>query len=94
MQNMFNNCFALANLNVSSFNLSHLNVSTALTNFATGSKMTTAQYDATLINWNAQTPFAGLSPNFGLAKYSTASAAARANLISARSWVITDGGPA
>ncbi len=65
------------------------------TNFmvsATG--LSTANYDALLVGWEAQAPLTGKSINFGGSKYTLGSAAAtaRASLISNYGWTITDGG--
>jgi surface protein len=56
--------------------------------------LSTANYDATLIGWAAQSVQASQSPHFGSSKYTWggAAAAARASLISEDSWTITDGG--
>jgi len=56
--------------------------------------MTTAQYDATLIAWAAQTVFSGMAPRFGGSTYTAGGAAetARTSLINDDGWTITDGG--
>jgi surface protein len=56
--------------------------------------LSTANYDALLISWEAQAPLLNKSIDFGLSEYTLASAAAtaRANLISIYNWTITDGG--
>jgi hypothetical protein len=79
---------------VEDFDISGLNSTADLTNFLTEGGMTTAQYDATLINWDALTVFAGMSPSFGVSTYTGggAAATARANLISSDGWTISDGG--
>ena len=109
MTNMFRQCFALTPLDVSSFaqcnsltsivgvedfDISGLNSTGDLTGFITVGRMTTAEYDATLINWDALTVFAGMSPAFGVSTYTGGgtAATARANLISSDGWIISDGG--
>ena len=67
---------------------------TSLSNFMAFSGLSTSNYDALLIGWEAQAPNTGLTPNFGSSKYTAggAAAAARASLISTYGWTITDGG--
>jgi len=62
--------------------------------FLVGHTLSTANYDALLVSWEAQAPTSGVSPNFGYSKYTLGSAAAtaRASLISVYGWTITDGG--
>jgi hypothetical protein len=81
-------------LGVEDFNIEALDATTDLNNFMNGVTMSTARYDALLINWDAQNPFNGMSPNFGGSTYTGGgvAAAARANLISTDGWTITDGG--
>jgi hypothetical protein len=55
--------------------------------------LSTANYDALLIGWEAQAVQNNVVFNGGGSKYS-AGAAARAALIADHSWSITDGGPA
>jgi surface protein len=56
--------------------------------------LSTTNYNALLIAWEAQAPISGLSVDFGGSKYTLLSAAAtaRASLISTYGWTITDGG--
>ena len=56
--------------------------------------LTTANYDATLISWAAQTPSLNESPNFGGSTYTLGGTAeaARNTLINTYGWTITDGG--
>jgi len=67
---------------------------TALNIFIQYGTLSTANYDALLIGWNAQSVVSGLNADFGNSKYTGGAdaAAARANLISSDSWTITDGG--
>jgi len=69
---------------------------TSANNFLAGAALGTANYDALLISWGAQTVDNGLTINFGDSKYTAggAAAAARAHLVSAHSWSISDGGTA
>jgi surface protein len=56
-----------------------------------GVTLSTANYDALLIGWDAQALTSGVSFSGGNSKY-CAGAAARSNMISSDLWVITDGG--
>jgi hypothetical protein len=92
MDGMISNCFDVVGLDVSGFNIASL---TAAAGFMTGSEpMLTANYDATLVNWQAQPHQPNVSVDFGLSKYTGApspAATARAALVS-DGWTITDGG--
>tara|TARA_R110000772_G_C13036452_1_gene412394 strand:- start:167 stop:460 length:294 start_codon:yes stop_codon:yes gene_type:complete len=83
-------------IGVDNFNIEGLDGTTSLNNFAANVTLPTARYDALLINWDAQNPLDGMSPDFGNSKYTAGgtAAAARANLISTDGWTITDGGTA
>tara|TARA_R110000822_G_scaffold264999_1_gene389021 strand:+ start:202 stop:1275 length:1074 start_codon:yes stop_codon:yes gene_type:complete len=97
MSNMFNSCDALTSLvGAEDFDITGLNSTNDLNGFITTGRMTTAQYDALLVKWDAQSVLSNLSPNFGNSTYTAGSAAAtaRANLISNDGWTITDGGTA
>jgi len=97
MASMFQNCSSLADIiGVESFDIEGLNSTDDLNNFMNNVTLPTARYDALLVNWDAQEPFDGMSPNFGNSTYTAGSAAAtaRANLISNDGWTITDGGTA
>jgi hypothetical protein len=67
---------------------------TSFNNIFLQSGLSTANYDALLIGWDAQSVQEGMTPNFGSSKYTGGgtAAAARANLISSDGWTITDGG--
>lgn len=67
---------------------------TELTNFLRGGTLSTANYDALLLGWDAQSVQSGLNFHAGSSTYTGggAVATARANLISSDSWTITDGG--
>jgi len=56
--------------------------------------LSTANYDALLIAWAAQSVLSGLAIWFGASEYTGGgtAAAARASLIADDSWTITDGG--
>jgi surface protein len=79
---------------VEDFDITGLDSTGDLTDFLTGGRMTTAQYDNLLVKWEAQAVFSGLTPSFGASTYTGGSAAAtaRAALSSNDSWNITDGG--
>jgi surface protein len=94
---MFLNCSSITDVvGVEDFNIEGLDGPSDLNSFASGVTLPTARYDALLINWDAQNPFDGMSPNFGSSTYTGGgtAAAARANLISTDGWTITDGGAA
>jgi len=97
MRNMLN-CSSLTSIvGAEDFDITSFNALNSLNNFMDGNgKMTTAQYDALLVKWDAQSVLSNLSPNFGASQYTAGSAAAtaRANLISSDGWTITDGGTA
>ena len=62
-------------------------------NFLNGSQLSTSNYDALLIAWEAQEVQNGVTFHGGNSTYSAGAAAtARAALISDHSWSITDGG--
>lgn len=63
-------------------------------NILIGGQLSTANYDALLIGWAAQTVQSGVSFHAGSSQYSAGAATvARASLVS-DGWTITDGGPA
>ena len=97
MSNMFRFCSSLTDvIGVENFDIEGLNSLGDLNNFMTGVTLPTSRYDALLVNWDAQEPFDGMSPDFGNSQYTAGgtAAAARANLISNDGWTITDGGTA
>jgi len=58
--------------------------------------LSTANYNALLVGWEAQSVQTGVALHGGNSKYTAApsdAATARAALIADHSWVITDGGP-
>ena len=71
-----------------------INQGTAFTNCFGSTALSTANYDALLVSWEAQAPSLNEAPDFGTAQYTLGSAAAtaRASLISTYGWAITDGG--
>jgi surface protein len=96
MSGMF--AFATAfNQNIGGWNLSGLSGANRLNDFMTGVTLSTANYDALLIGWEANKASfrSDLTPNFGSSKYTAGSAAAtaRAALVT-YGWTITDGGTA
>ena len=86
-----------SNMEMSAFNFSSWDISN-ITNaanfmkFSTG--LSTANYDATLISWAAQTPQSNVNVDFGNSQYTLGGAAeaARNTLINTYNWTITDGG--
>ena len=90
---MFRYCSSLIGLDPQDWDINQV---LAFTDFATDVTISTVNYDALLVKWEAQAPLTGKSINFGGSKYTAGSAAetARASLISTYGWTITDGGPA
>ncbi|MEA3452601.1 MAG: BspA family leucine-rich repeat surface protein, partial [Bacteroidota bacterium] len=89
MENMFWNDAAF-NQNIGTWDIS--NVSN-MTNMFQGVTLSTANYDALLIGWSAQTVQSGVTFSGGDSKYSCNADAARAILTNTPySWIITDGG--
>ena len=95
MQFMFRDCDGLTSIvGVEDFDITGFNSTSSLTSFITVGRMTTTQYDDLLVNWEAQSVYSGMSPSFGASTYTGggAAATARAALISADGWSISDGG--
>jgi hypothetical protein len=68
---------------------------TDATNMLNGVTLSTANYDATLIGWVAQSLQSSVTLNFGTSTWSVGEAGqARYDMISTKSWTITDGGQA
>ena len=68
---------------------------TDFANFMLGITLSTANYDALLIGWEAQSVVSDITINFGGSQYSAGAAAtARQALITQDNWDITDGGQA
>ena len=91
---MFTDCPAF-NQDLSAWDITGLSlVPNAGLDFLNSSTLSTANYDATLIGWAAQTPINGLIFNFGTSKFTLSSAAetARDTLINTYGWTILDGG--
>ena len=88
---MFDGCTSLVGLDPSGWDVSGV---TSGTDFARSVAISTANYNATLVNWEAQSVQNNVSVNFGSSEYSLSSAAAtaRAALIADYAWTITDGG--
>ena len=67
-----------------------------MTGFLSNVTLSTANYDALLIGWEAQSVDDDTTPNFGNSTYTggeeSEAAAARQNLIDDHNWTITDGG--
>jgi surface protein len=93
MDNMFYDNPSIVNLDIASWNVTSLRQAS---NFLIDSDnaLTTAQYDAVLIAWAAQSLQSNVTIHFGDAQYTAGGAAesARNTLVSTYGWTITDGG--
>ena len=96
MSLMFQGCAALTSIvGVEDLDITGLNSIGDLNNFLTVGKMTTAQYDALLVKWEAQASgIPAMTASFGASKYTGggAAATARQDLIDIDGWSISDGG--
>ncbi len=90
----FNYCFERTNID-QSFAAWDMTSATSVTRMFRSTTLSTANYDATLIGWAAQSLNSNLSMDFGNAQYTNFSAAsdARNTLIETYGWTIVDGGP-
>ena len=86
----------VGDIGVKDFDISALNGTGDLDDFASDITFSTAAYDDILISWAAQTVFSGMNPDFGSSKYTSGGTAetARTSLINDDSWTIDDGGEA
>tara|TARA_R110002073_G_scaffold273708_1_gene437162 strand:- start:631 stop:1476 length:846 start_codon:yes stop_codon:yes gene_type:complete len=94
--NVYEVSYMLYNCTAFDQDLSNWDVS-SVTNYSQlmgNTGVSTANYDALLVAWDAQSVSSGETPSFGNSTYTGGSAAAtaRANLISSDGWTITDGG--
>jgi surface protein len=92
MQRMFRNAISF-DQSLANWNMTQVN---NLIEFLSNATLSTANYDATLIGWAAQTVRSGLTCDFGNSQYTAGGAAeaARNTLINTYGWTITDGGAA
>jgi surface protein len=91
MTSMLRNC-GLFDRDISGWDINQV---TAFTNFMTDATgLSTSNYDALLVAWEAQAPQTGINVNFGGSTFTSGSAAAtaKASLQTTYSWIITDGG--
>ena len=89
MSYMFGHASAF-NQDIGSWNVGNLTDATEMFNMVT---LSSFNYDALLVGWNAQTLQSFVTFDGGNSIYSSSAAViARANMISAYNWVITDGG--
>ena len=98
MNAIFVRCYGLTDIVGLETNISitGLNVTSGLGNTANNVPNQGTDYDALLINWEANLPTSGLaqSPRFNLSKVTTtAGNNARISLINNHNWVVLDGGP-
>lgn len=93
MERLFNNADAF-DQDISSWDINQVSSFSNFMLLATG--LSTANYDALLIGWEAQAPTYSGSIHFGSSQYTPGGAAeaARTSLQTTYGWVITDGGPA
>ena len=89
MANMFRNATSF-NQNLGGWNITKV---TDMSNMFNGVTLSTANYDALLIGWAAQSVKTGVPFHAGNSKYSPAAVSAR-NVLISKGWTITDGGPA
>jgi len=91
----FNNTFR-SNLSTFDQSLANWDITslTTGTNMFNASALGTANYDATLIGWAAQSITNAVTVDFGNSQYTLGGAAeaARNTLVSTYGWTITDGG--
>ena len=96
MAYVFELCNALTSVvGLENWDITGLNGTNDLNGFLTNGKMTTAQYDNLLINWEAQASvIPAMTPSFGASKYTGggAAATAHASLNNTYGWGISDGG--
>ena len=96
MAYIFYGCYALTSMvGVEDWDITDLNGVTDLNLFLIGGRMTTAQYDALLVKWEAQASgIVAMTPSFGTSTYtgSSAAATAHASLNNTHGWSIGDGG--
>ena len=90
LNSFFDNCVSF-DQNLGSWNITS---ATNLGNMFAGCTLSTANYDALLVGWEAQAVKNNVTFNGGNSKYTGSSSAsdARARLISDHTWTITDGG--
>ena len=92
---MFYGCSGLTSMvGVEDWAITGLNGTGDLTNFLTDGKMTTAQYDNLLINWEAQASgIPAMTPSFGASILTLGGAAdtAKQSLINTYGWTVSDG---
>ena len=92
---MFHTTNALTSIvGVEDWDITGLNSTGDLTNFLTGGKMTTAQYDNLLVNWEAQASgIPAMTASFGTSILTLGGAAdtAKQDLINTHGWTVKDG---
>jgi len=90
---MFRDCSSLENLDIDGWDVTSL-ASGGSFLLNTNNALTTAEYNATLIAWAAQSVQSNVTIHFGDAQYTAGGAAeaARNTLVSTYGWTITDGG--
>jgi surface protein len=93
MQSMFFDNPSIVNLDIASWNVTSLTNAVGFLS-SSDNALTTAQYDAVLIAWAAQSVRSNITIHFGDAQYTSGGAAesARNTLVSTYGWTITDGG--
>jgi hypothetical protein len=85
----FNGCTSLTSAGLSTVNVSNV---TTMTGFAVGVTFNTVEYSNALIYWATLPVQTGVTCNMGNSKYNSSAVAARAFLVSTKSWVIFDAG--
>tara|TARA_B110000114_G_scaffold68056_2_gene72169 strand:+ start:4335 stop:5387 length:1053 start_codon:yes stop_codon:yes gene_type:complete len=96
INDMFRDCGTINVTGLANFTITALDATNDLSNFANGSTLPTATYDALLISWYNQTPILNMDADFGASTYTAGGAAenARSLFFGELGWTITDGGQA
>ena len=90
MQAVFENCSSLENLDIDGWDVTSVIAATSFL-FGANNALTTAQYDAVLIAWAAQSVQSDVTIHFGDAIPTASGQAARDTLVGTYGWTITDG---
>jgi hypothetical protein len=89
MLNMFYSCPAYKQDSPKNWDITKVN---NLTNFMLHSTLPSSVYDSILVAWELLDLTNGLTPHFGLSKYTATGETAKNAIIAADAWIFTDGG--